>query len=510
MKILLQVSRYFKHVLKPPLQTFKLQHWKQSICKFASHPSIPLTQGFPENSKNERNTIFALSTATGMSAIAIVRISGPSAKNVFFDIGKQKKLPKERMATLCYLKDPVTDDLLDQALSLFFPAPNSFTGEDLCELHIHGGVAVVTSVLGALQKLPNFRFAEPGEFTKRAFMAGKLETGFVFIGNLFKHQFVWTCLARVEAYIDFSEDQHLDESILNTVEKDVEVLQSEISAHLSDKRRGEKLRNGVFTALVGRPNVGKSSLLNSLCRRDIAIVSPTAGTTRDIIESSLNLGGYLVNVCDTAGIRDSPNAIEQEGVKRAKQRSSESDLLIFIVEAKQALHLLQSLHNSSILEFLLEKELGKDFLKNRTLNSKDQDSNIETPDCILLLNKIDLLSASDLEKIEQLKRSLDSVCAVSCVDGTGMNEFLEVFAEKVKNICSCPRGDSPTLTQERHRHHLKACLENLQAYAGCLRLDAAMGADRLRMAADELGRITGKIRTEDVLDIVFRDFCIGK
>ncbi|XP_054714792.1 tRNA modification GTPase GTPBP3, mitochondrial-like isoform X2 [Uloborus diversus] len=401
-----------------------------------------------------RSTIFALSSASGISAIAVVRVSGPNTSLVFKKMMKRAELPEARKATLCKIRDPLTHKLLDTALAIWFPSPRSFTGEDMCELHIHGGIAVVKTVLNALQKLQNFQHAEAGEFTKRAFLAGKLDLTEVegladllnaeteaqqrqalrqMDGALCKTYTSWSskikrCLANIEAYIDFSEDQDLGSTVLESVKNDIHMLKSEIASQLLDKRKGEKLRNGVYTVLLGRPNVGKSSLLNYLCQRDIAIVSPVAGTTRDIVEASLNLDGYLVNVSDTAGIRETQDCVEVEGVRRAKERSSQADILLLITEAE------------------------------------------------------DLLSFSE-----------------------------DIFREKTDLTKCCQhRGEEPVITRERHRHCVEKCLESMTEFEDCLNLDLAIAAEKLRNAVNELGKITGKVQIDDILDIVFKDFCIGK
>ncbi|CAL1282817.1 unnamed protein product [Larinioides sclopetarius] len=420
-----------------------------------------------------------------------------------------------------------------KGFSDFNNSPRSYTGEDMCELHLHGSKPVISGVLNALQKMPHFRAAEPGEFTKRAFMAGKLDLTEVegladllnaeteaqrrqalrqMDGGLHKLYTDWTdrvkrCSARLEAFIDFGEDQHLDESILPSVQKDLEILRNEISAHLQDKRKGEKVRSGVLSVITGKPNVGKSTLMNYLCQKEVAIVSPTAGTTRDTIEFSLNIGGYMVNFCDTAGIRESSDSIEQEGVKRAKDRSSKADMLIFILEASRALELLSS--NSQIanehVPKLLSKELGEGYMKSIMANQSE-----ESVKALILLNKIDLLSDEEMVRVKRMEERHPSVCAVSCIDGTGMQKFLNVLSERIKELCCGFAGELPTITQERHRTCVKNCLESLIEFDECIKIDIAIAADKLRCAMNELGKITGKIRINDILDVIFKDFCIGK
>nr|XP_042904081.1 tRNA modification GTPase MnmE isoform X4 [Parasteatoda tepidariorum] len=435
-----------------------------------------------------RSTIFALSTPPGVSAIAVVRISGPHALNVLLKMGKLTDPPPARKAILCKLRDPETGELLDKALTLWFPSPNSFTGEDSCELHIHGGTAVIKSVLTALSKLQQFRFAEPGEFTKRAFLAGKLDLTEVealadllnaetegqqrqalrqMEGALFKLYSDWSgrlkqILASLEAYIDFSEDQHLDDSIFIT---------------------------------------GK---------RDIAIVSSHAGTTRDIIESSLNLGGYLVSLCDTAGIRETCNSVEEEGVRRAKDRSSKADLLLFIIEAERAVTLYKSYSGieKDFKNYLLTEDLGIDFVKENYLDGLSD--NKSCPSVFILLNKRDLLKPDDLQVISEIEESVPLACSISCTDGNGMETFVTLFSNSIKEICCSHSGEEPAITQQRHRHHLEKCLQYIIEYENAIEMDIAIAADYLRNAMNELGKITGRVRVEDILDIVFQRFCIGK
>ncbi|KAF8777243.1 tRNA modification GTPase GTPBP3 like protein [Argiope bruennichi] len=328
-------------------------------------------------------------------------------------------------------------------------------------------------------------------------------------GGLHKLYTDWTdrvkrCSARLEAFIDFGEDQHLDESILPSVQKDLEVLKNEISAHLQDKRKGEKVRSGVFTVIIGRPNVGKSTLMNYLCQKEVAIVSPIAGTTRDTLEFSLNISGYMVNFCDTAGIRETSDTIEQEGVKRAKERSSKADMLLFILEAKRTLEMLSlkkvSPKKKEFIQIILR--LGESYLQSIVANQHEE-SNANT---LILLNKIDLLSEEELMKVKQLEEKYSSICAVSCIDGTGMQKFMNVLSERIKELCCGHAGELPTITQERHRVCVKNCLQDLIEFDECIKLDIAIAADKLRHAMNELGKITGRIRINDILDVIFKDF----
>ncbi|MEX1147572.1 MAG: tRNA uridine-5-carboxymethylaminomethyl(34) synthesis GTPase MnmE, partial [Sphingomonadales bacterium] len=304
------------------------------------------------------DTIFALSSGRGRAGVAVIRVSGPGAGAVIGDLAPNTPL-KPRHAVLAWLIDPQTGDRLDQALVLWFPGPNSFTGEDVAEFHVHGGVAVVDGVLDALSTMAGCRAAEPGEFTRRAFDHGRLDLtaaeGLADLidadtparrrqavrqmgGALFKVYEDWrerliTAMAHVEAGIDFA-DEGLPEDVADTARPMVEAIAREMAAALADNARGEKIRDGIEIAIVGEPNVGKSSLLNVLARRDVAIVSDIAGTTRDLIEVHLDLDGYPVTLVDTAGIRDGGgDMIEAEGIRRARARAEAADLKLVMVDA---------------------------------------------------------------------------------------------------------------------------------------------------------------------------------
>lgn len=296
----------------------------------------------------DAETIFALSSGHGRCGVAVVRMSGPASLTALKTMaGLRLKTPPSRTALLRNITDPKTKEVLDRGLVLWFPGPHSFTGEDSAEFHIHGGSAVVTAVLQALGSVPGMRPAEAGEFTRRAFQAGKLGLTEVeglgdlihaeteaqrrqalrqMSGDLGRLYQDWThrlkrCLAHVEAFIDFSEDEQIEEGVLDQVERSISELQTEVERHLQDERRGERLRSGVHVVIAGATNAGKSSLLNTLCQRPAAIVSPIAGTTRDVVETALDIGGFPVVLSDTAGLRDSPDLVEREGVRRAKERA---------------------------------------------------------------------------------------------------------------------------------------------------------------------------------------------
>ncbi|XP_069646597.1 tRNA modification GTPase GTPBP3, mitochondrial isoform X2 [Haliaeetus albicilla] len=295
------------------------------------------------------DTIFAVSSGHGRCGVAVIRTSGPGSRGALQSLTGRPELPPPRVLALRRIRDPATAEPLDRGLVVWFAGPQSFTGEDCAELHVHGGPAVVSGVLRALGRLPGLRPAEPGEFTRRAFRRGKLDlTAVEGLGDLIRAETEaqrrqalrqmegelgrlyqrWSetltqALAHLEAYIDFSEDDNVEEEVLSQVDATVRELEQEVGAHLQDGRRGELLRGGVHAVIAGPPNVGKSSLLNLLCQRPAAIVSPVAGTTRDVVEVALNVGGYPLVLSDTAGLRDATDPVEQEGVSRARDRGAE-------------------------------------------------------------------------------------------------------------------------------------------------------------------------------------------
>nr|XP_038024920.1 LOW QUALITY PROTEIN: tRNA modification GTPase GTPBP3, mitochondrial [Anas platyrhynchos] len=305
------------------------------------------------------DTIFAVSSGHGRCGVAVIRTSGPGSGGALKSLTGRPQLPPPRVMALRRIRDPATAEPLDRGLVVWFPGPHSFTGEDCAELHVHGGPAVVSGVLQALGRLPGLRPAEPGEFTRRAFHRGKLDlTAAEGLGDLIhaeteaqRRQALrqmegelgrlyqrWSetltqALAHLEAYIDFSEDDNVEEEVLSQVDAAVRALEQELGAHLQDGRRGELLRGGVHAVIAGPPNVGKSSLLNLLCQRPAAIVSPVAGTTRDVVEVSLNVTGYPVVLSDTAGLRDATDPVEREGVSRARDRLQRADLVLAVLDA---------------------------------------------------------------------------------------------------------------------------------------------------------------------------------
>ncbi|XP_053714266.1 tRNA modification GTPase GTPBP3, mitochondrial isoform X1 [Synchiropus splendidus] len=473
----------------------------------------------------DAETIFTLSSGHGRCGVAVIRVSGPASETALRCMaGLTRSLPPPRTAMLRSITDPQSKEVLDRGLVLWFPGPNSFTGEDSLEFHIHGGPAVITAVLQALGSMPGMRPAEAGEFTRRAFQAGKLGLTEVEglgdlihaeteaqrrqalrqmsgeLGQLYQD---WTdrlkrCLAHVEAFIDFSEDELIEDGVLEQVDGSVDGLRSEMARHLQDERRGERLRSGVQVVIAGATNAGKSSLLNTLCQRPAAIVSPIAGTTRDVVETALDVGGFPVLLSDTAGLRDSMDLVEKEGIRRARERVEQADLTLLVVDSTQL-----PVNNQQLKSFLQQH------LSTVLPSSEGQ----MVRRCLLILNKADLLPGEHrLQLRMELGRlsGLPPVSLISCHTSDGLQDFLKALHRSVKTLCGDPLSDAPTLTQARHRAHIQQCVSALHQYAQYRDLDLALAAEGVRLALTSLGRITGRVGAEEILDIIFKDFCIGK
>ncbi|PPR72776.1 MAG: tRNA modification GTPase MnmE [Alphaproteobacteria bacterium MarineAlpha3_Bin2] len=461
-------------------------------------------------------TIYALASAGGRAGIAVIRVSGPEAAAALTALagnGGAAAQDHPRRATRALLDDPGTSAPIDDGLVIWFPAPNSFTGEDVSEFHLHGGPAVITGVLEALAAMAGLRMATPGEFTRRAFENGKMDLTAAEgladlidaetvaqrrqalrqlegeLGRLYEdwRQRLLGALAHGEAGIDFS-DEDLPAGIEAAARKDVAQLERAIADHLKDGRRGERLRDGYHIAIIGPPNAGKSSLLNQLARRDAAIVSSTAGTTRDVIEVHLDLGGYPVTVADTAGLRDvgekgdtvqgsGNDEIEAEGIRRARAHAADADLRLAVFDG----------------EAWPEADPA-------TVGLVDDST-------IVVINKCDLAPlAAPLAVNEQ------AALAISALTGDGIEGLLETITERVAALMNAAASPAPALTRTRHREALEECRAALGRF---LALEAGAGtpelaAEDLRLAARALGRITGRVDVDDVLDVIFRDFCIGK
>ncbi|WP_120498266.1 tRNA uridine-5-carboxymethylaminomethyl(34) synthesis GTPase MnmE [Kiloniella sp. EL199] len=448
------------------------------------------------------DTIFALSTAPGQAGVAVIRISGSNAKAVLEKMSSS--FPEPRVAALIKLFDPEDKAELDRCLALWFPGPASFTGEDVVELHLHGGRAVVDGTIEALAKLPNFRPAEAGEFTRRAFDNDKLDLTEVeglsdliaaeteaqrkqairqMDGELSNLVEGWRdrlvrMLAYMEAEIDFP-DEELEEGISDQVKHNIEQLKKDIKHHLDDSHRGERLRNGIKIAIVGPPNAGKSSLLNALARREVAIVSDVAGTTRDIIEVHLDLSGYPVIVSDTAGLREieenTTDGIELEGIRRAKLHAESADLCLAVFDIED-----------------------RDNLDQETLKLLDSDNSF------IAINKCDKTEENLSDTI--FVPGFD-VTSISTKSGEGIGILLEKLNTWVVANMGLS-GSSSGITRQRHRSALQECLDSLDR--SLLTDLPELCAEDLRLATRYLGRITGKVDVEELLDVIFRDFCIGK
>ena len=440
-----------------------------------------------------KETIFAPATAPGKSGVAIVRISGPQARQALILLsGHDDWTPN--MAWLCTLRHPQSGGVIDRALALYFQAPHSFTGEDVAELHVHGSLAVMRELMQTLGKMDGMRPAEPGEFSRRAFLNGKMDLieaeGLADLidaetssqktqalrqmqGELSTHydalrERIVKALAHLEAYIDFP-DEEIPESAIANLGQEIELLKATITAALDDHRRGEKLRSGISVVILGAPNAGKSSLLNALAKRDAAIVSHRAGTTRDAIEVHMEIAGFPVILTDTAGLRETGDDIEEEGVKRALARAKDADLKLVLFDG------------------------GQD-PDARSLALIDEDS-------ILIISKSDIpISENLISKLKPMKS-----IQISTKTGAGMKELL---GEIERRIASDYSGEGLIITRARHRSALEAALSDLTR----LKLDAPLEltCEELRRAAASVGKITGKIAVDDILDVVFKSFCIGK
>ncbi|CAC5401256.1 mnmE [Mytilus coruscus] len=502
-----------------------------------------LTQSRNSSIYTSKDTIFSLSSGHGKCGVAVIRVSGTKSSVVLKILGRFKELPRPKYAKLRTLFDQTENIPIDHGLVLWFPAPKSFTGEDCVEFQIHGGPAVEAAMAMTLSKIPGLRQAEAGEFTKRAFLNNKLDLTEIeglgdlihaeteaqrrqalrqMEGNLGKLYDRWrSCIikmmANVEAFIDFSEDENIEEDIINHVNKEVKDILLEIENHLHDNRRGERLRSGVRVTILGEPNVGKSSLLNLIAQRPAAIVSDIAGTTRDIVESAVNIGGYPVLLSDTAGLRESDNVIEKEGVRRALDRAKNSDLKVIMLSAKDIVKKFQDDEMFDLRVYIEEtlKQLGlseHDVAGNMFSDKQHSTSdNIDKGEEILIIiNKTDLIQEGIVKTVINSNEKLQ-ICAVSCTKEDGIIEFLEVLTKKLETLCGNPLSGNPSLTQARHRQHLCNCVSQLHLYQHFIDIDdVVLAAQSLRRGTREIGKITGKITSEDILDVIFKDFCIGK
>ncbi len=446
------------------------------------------------------DTIYALASGHGRAGIAVIRLSGPRAHVALSALSGDKPVPAPRQAALRRLTDPASGHPIDDALVLTFTAPASFTGEDVVELHLHGGRAIIDATVAALNAMDGLRLAAPGEFTRRAFEnnrldlteaeavadlidaeteAQRLQALDQLSGSLKTLYHGWAdrltrALAYIEADIDFP-DEDLPDGVVAAVTPDINGLIEEITRHLSDNRRGERLRDGVMIAILGAPNTGKSSLLNAIADRDAAIVSDIAGTTRDVIEVHLDLGGYPVTLLDTAGLRETADVIETEGIRRALARAEEADLKLLVVDA-------------------VDIDPAQPALPAALVPHAHHGA-------IIVINKADL--AGDLPV------TLDGypVVTVSAKHGTGLNNLLHALEHEVKASLEAA-GSGPSLTRARHREAQEEARISLSRAISAE--EPELAAEDTRLALRALGRITGRVDVEDLLDVIFRDFCIGK
>ena len=442
-------------------------------------------------------TIYALSTGPGVSGVAIIRISGTEASYVIKSL-TGKEIPKPRVATLRKINNINTSELIDEGIIIWFPGPASYTGEDMAEIHIHGGKAVVLALQNEISKIKNCRLAGPGEFTKLAFENGKI--------NLLKAEGIadlisaeteiqrlqavkimrgkssakfnelreklLKLLSFIEAKIDFPEEE-LPEENLKKIKQDSSDVLNEIQKIINDQKVGEIIREGFKIAIVGPTNAGKSSLLNNLSNREVAIVSEIAGTTRDVIEAHLNIDGYPVIISDTAGIRDSKDEIEKKGVKLSLKKAENADLKLVVVDAK-------TIDLTGFLNDLLKK------------------------DAILVVNKSDLLKKKLDPKILELNHVL-----ISLKDNLNIDVLISKIKNNLKNKFIIE--EDILITRERHRQHLVQCRDHLKNFLDKNdRKDFDTGAEDLRLATRHLGMIVGKVDVEEILGSIFNDFCIGK
>ena len=441
--------------------------------------------------------IYALSSGPGISGIAVIRISGKDTSEIIKTI-TQKPVPRARVATLRKINKINTSELIDEAIILWFPGPQSYTGEDMAEIQIHGGKAVILAVQNEIAKIKNCRLAEPGEFTKLAFQNGKI--------NLLKAESIadlisaeteiqrvqaskimegkssekfndlreklLKLLSFVEAKIDFPDEELPDENLKKIKKVSLEVI-NEINKILNDQKVGEIIREGFKIAIVGPTNAGKSSLLNNLSNREVAIVSEIAGTTRDVVETHLNIDGYPVIISDTAGIRDSKDEIEKKGIKLSLKKAENADLKLVVVDAK-------SINLSPFLSDLLKGN------------------------AILVVNKSDLLR----NKLDQDVSKFNHVL-ISLKDNLNIDKLISEIKNNLKS--KFISEEDILITRERHRQHLIQCIEHLKKFLNKNdNKEFDMAAEDLRLATRHLGMIVGKVDVEEILGSIFNDFCIGK
>lgn len=486
---------------------------RSTTAAYYSTPSISLPL-----SESQKKTIYALSTPKGKGGVGVIRISGPQSLDAWRSVVKSgRQDPEPWKMNRCKIVHPLRkDDVLDDGMAVFFKGPKSFTSEDVLELHIHSGRAITSSVLDALSSIPGLRHAEAGEFTKRAFKSGRIDlTQAEGIKDMIEAETdaqrriavgaamgisrvkftelrdeIIGCLALIEALIDFGEGEDIEEGVYDQARTRAQTLLTTIEGHLSDRRRGELLRSGVRLAIFGPPNAGKSTLLNFLAQREAAIVTPIPGTTRDILELSLDIGGIPVLVGDTAGVRETEDLVEEIGVERAKKAVQAADISLCV------LPLPELRPHSKDIRLGLAPEI-QELIDEKT---------------VFLFNKADLVSGAS----QNTHSTTGTEWQVSLSTGQGCKAFLSGF-EKILQERFDLSFDStgqdrnpPLITHSRHRVHLQSAADFLRVFLDYGSQDVVLGAEELRYAAQAVGRISGTVDVEDVLDVVFREFCIGK
>jgi tRNA modification GTPase len=446
-------------------------------------------------------TIFSLSSGRPPAAISMVRVSGPQARVALETVAG--RVPQPRTATRVLLRDGEGQEI-DDAVVLWFPGPASATGEDVAEFHIHGSRAVQAALFAALAALENLRAAEPGDFTRRAFENGKLDlTEAEALDDLIHadtdrqrrqalrqlrgllgdrardwRKRIIEASALIEAGIDFSDEGDVPAELIAPALATIRALLFEIEEVLAARGRSERLRDGLTVAIAGPPNVGKSTLINLLARREVAIVSPYAGTTRDVIEAHLDLDGYPVTVIDTAGIRDTDDAIEQEGVRRARLRAAESDLVLWVTDGE---------HESSVSEVKTSADAA----------------------VWMVRNKIDLESVGERAGVK-ISPPMESETAfrISAGRGDGIAELVAALTAFARDYFGA--GEDGLIGRERQRKLLRETADALQRCLAVAGGGDELAAEELRVASQSLGRLLGRVDVEDILDAIFREFCIGK
>ncbi len=441
------------------------------------------------------DTIFALATPNARSGVAIIRISGKGAKAALSALSGKKDFVHSNAFFTAF--HDCAGELIDKGLAIYFAEPSSFTGEDTVELHLHGSQAVIKHMLETLSAMEGLRLAEAGEFTRRAYLNGKMDLleaeGLADLINAetlaqkaqamrqmggeaskkytsMREQIIRT-LAHMEAYIDFP-DEDIPESVLLGLSEEVAHCITHIETVLRDNRQGERLREGFRVVICGAPNAGKSSLINALSGRDAAIVSHHAGTTRDVIEVHMDIGGFPVILTDTAGIRETSDDVEGEGVKRALARAEDADLKLVLFDCTK--------------------------LPNLDANSVALCAN----NTVIIVTKCDL---SPSARSHQLPFAGD-ILYLSTATGEGLDDLIKLLENSINSGFNSK--ESPLITRHRHREQLEQALASLRRFSTDLPLELA--CEELRQAAGAIGKITGKIQVDDVLEVIFKQFCIGK